>query len=879
MEVVAGVLGALGAFGIMKGIIIALFSGKEDDEIKKLNKQIDDLNQKKNQYQKKEQKSQEKIDNLEKLLEKTKEEQKKKELERERELLQKQQEERQKIMQQIEEEKKMFQECKEAIDNEFTKGLLKILSNFSEEEEKWINTLDSPEITKKINKLKENLDELFDKLFESENVKKKIKDKFLEIVKSNVNHKELEKMNFIVIGASGVGKSTLINELFGEKLAIEGNGKRTTTENKKYESKLVPFMSILDTVGAEINTGHKLSDVLKDTLEEIMKKLENNNPNDHIHCIIYCTSSNRFFEDELDVILNIRKKYDGNKLPIVIVYTKAIDDEDVNSSKKTINEFLEKHGEHLSDDIFGITFIKVNSRSMEKSNNMGGKLYYPSFGLKTLMQTCFEKGEHSYRFAIKKSLIEIGKRTIKEYLVMMQSQIENNLNYFYYLSMRFEPNFPEYIAFCFQKITDIFKQEGITENDLNKLDNYLSKFNINSQEGLTSIKCMICDNSPKNPYECQFCNSEVCETCFLNKKENEGYYRCKNCEQENFIKKENSSYGDSNKMDTQPMSSNSSYGLNEDFGKKKLSKQLCMICKNNPKDPYKCKNCGYQICEECLLKQYEYVEKFNCQNCGENDFEKMEEEENKINEIENENEKEEKDKDEDNQINEKEYSKEDNIISETDFNEEKFKKEYEEEENYLQILNSNLNLESKEEINKFIEIFKKELIEVSNKRFDEFAQKSAEAIFMKIFEKYSEYILQNKKVEKLDKNQLKSQITEALNLSLKENAIKNFLSKIASQFYQEIASKIGNKCEEKLNAFVEELAKDEEANEFFKNFDELKGNKLKFEKELKEYFDKLDEKESKSIEQSFSGIESKGESNENYGYSSSEQNFSSSSQF
>ena len=55
-------------------------------------------------------------------------------------------------------------------------------------------------------------------------------------------------MNFIIIGTSGVGKSTLINELFGEKLAAEGNGKRTTTENKKYESKLVPFMSILDTV-------------------------------------------------------------------------------------------------------------------------------------------------------------------------------------------------------------------------------------------------------------------------------------------------------------------------------------------------------------------------------------------------------------------------------------------------------------------------------------------------------------------------------------------------------------------------------------------------------------------------------------------------------
>ena len=43
-------------------------------------------------------------------------------------------------------------------------------------------------------------------------------------------------MNFIIIGNSGVGKSTLINEIFGEYLAQEGNGKRTTLESKKYES-------------------------------------------------------------------------------------------------------------------------------------------------------------------------------------------------------------------------------------------------------------------------------------------------------------------------------------------------------------------------------------------------------------------------------------------------------------------------------------------------------------------------------------------------------------------------------------------------------------------------------------------------------------------
>ena len=872
MEVVLGIIGAIPVIGFIGKAIANLFSGDKEKINKELNEKIQDLNEQNNQYIRMNQRNQEKIANLEELLKNNIEEQKRKELERERALLQKQQEEREAKMRQIEEDKKAIQKCKEALNEQFDKGIFEIIKNFSQEEDKWIDSLASPEIGNKINKLKDNLDILFDKLFELENINKNINDKFLEIVKSNVNHLELEKMNFIIIGTSGVGKSTLINELFGEKLAAEGNGKRTTTENKKYESKLVPFMSILDTVGTEIGTGHKLSDVLKETLEEIMNKLEKNNPNEHIHCIIYCTSSNRFFEDELDVILKIREKYDGNKLPIVIAYTMDTNEDDENSVRKAIDEFLKKHDESLSDDIFGISFIPVLSKE-KIIKVMGNILNYPCHGLNDLMKACFLKGKNSYRFAIKNSLIQIGKSSIKEYLDSIQPQLANNINYFNYLNNQFEPNFPEYIAFCFQKITDIFKQEGIKEKDLDKLDNYLNKYQINSNIDLSVIKCMICDNVPKDPYECQICNSEVCEACLLNKKENGGYYQCKNCEQDIFIKKENNNKGDTNKMNSENISSYSSYGLNEDFGKKNLSKNFCLICKNNPKSPYKCINCEYEICEECFLKQFEYVEKYICGNCGKDDFEKIDDE-NKINEIEDEKNdyigKEEKEKSEKNNI------IEDNKTYENKYSEEEYKNECEENENCLQVLENNLNFESKEEIKKYIETFKNELIEVINQRFDEFAQKSANEIYLKISEKYIDLNSKNEKMEKMkDKEQIKFEAIEILNKVLKEKAMKNFLSKIASQFYQEVISKFGSKCEGKLNIFINEIIKNEEANEFFKNCDDLNGNKkLKFEKELNEYLEKLKQKEFESCKRC---LEKQGESNENIGSSSSDQNISSSS--
>ena len=271
-----------------------------------------------------------------------------------------------------------IKDCKRSLNNELSKGIFKIIGKFKNEEQKWLDSINEPKIQNKIANLKQNLELLFDELFSNEKIISKINNKFVNTIQTSVNKKELEKMNFIAIGTSGVGKSTLINEIFGEKIAKEGMGTRTTLESKKYESKLVPFLSVLDTMGTEIGSGHRLIDVLQETLEQITKKLNSNDPNEHIHCILYCTTSNRFFEDELDVILKLREKYDGKKLPIVIVMTRAIKDDDVEAKKKTIDEFLQKYGEKLSDDIFGITFIKVNARE-DKIKNFGMEFYFYQF--------------------------------------------------------------------------------------------------------------------------------------------------------------------------------------------------------------------------------------------------------------------------------------------------------------------------------------------------------------------------------------------------------------------------------------------------------------------------------------------------------------------
>ena len=57
--------------------------------------------------------------------------------------------------------------------------------------------------------------------------------------------------NVLVIGNSGVGKSTLINSVLGEECAVTGYGTTGTTQELSiYENDNVPFR-LIDTVGFE----------------------------------------------------------------------------------------------------------------------------------------------------------------------------------------------------------------------------------------------------------------------------------------------------------------------------------------------------------------------------------------------------------------------------------------------------------------------------------------------------------------------------------------------------------------------------------------------------------------------------------------------------
>ena len=140
----------------------------------------------------------------------------------------------------------------------------------------------------------------------------------------NEKLKNLKKLNIIVVGKSGVGKSTLINSLFRDKIAETGLGRPITTEIRKIEKKDYP-MAIYDTPGFELSEGQQAK-VKEEIIELIHKGLATGDINNAIHCIWYCINvgGNRTFDQtEINWLKELIEKNKVTKVPIIVVLIQA----------------------------------------------------------------------------------------------------------------------------------------------------------------------------------------------------------------------------------------------------------------------------------------------------------------------------------------------------------------------------------------------------------------------------------------------------------------------------------------------------------------------------------------------------------------------------
>jgi len=129
---------------------------------------------------------------------------------------------------------------------------------------------------------------------------------------------ERQKMghvNIAVIGKTGVGKSTLLNAVFKEDFAETGIGRPVTQHSKEY-TKEGSLVSILDTVGFELENYQTILQELKDTI----KARKTADPRTHIHVVWFCVRSydQRFEDAERHFVEELSKE-----IPVVIVMTQC----------------------------------------------------------------------------------------------------------------------------------------------------------------------------------------------------------------------------------------------------------------------------------------------------------------------------------------------------------------------------------------------------------------------------------------------------------------------------------------------------------------------------------------------------------------------------
>ena len=135
--------------------------------------------------------------------------------------------------------------------------------------------------------------------------------------------KNLNTLNIIVAGKTGVGKSTLINSVFKEKLADTGMGKPVTSHMRKITKKGVP-LAIYDTRGFELGKEVQ-AEVKQEVMDTISKGLATQNINKAIHCIWYCinTASNRIEPKEIEWLRELSMENQITQVPIIVVLTQS----------------------------------------------------------------------------------------------------------------------------------------------------------------------------------------------------------------------------------------------------------------------------------------------------------------------------------------------------------------------------------------------------------------------------------------------------------------------------------------------------------------------------------------------------------------------------
>lgn len=164
------------------------------------------------------------------------------------------------------------------------------------------------------------------------------------------------KGNILVLGNSGVGKSTLINAVLGEEIAATGIGTEGTTKELAIYEPADLDIRLIDSVGFEPSLLKRKSAVK--SVDKWCKSVKDNEAERKIDVIWFCVdgSASKLFDDTFSALFSATSMW--KSVPIIVAITKS------HSDKKHDEENIEMvkrafHGKKREKNLYGI--IPVNS--------------------------------------------------------------------------------------------------------------------------------------------------------------------------------------------------------------------------------------------------------------------------------------------------------------------------------------------------------------------------------------------------------------------------------------------------------------------------------------------------------------------------------------
>ena len=202
----------------------------------------------------------------------------------------------------------------------------------------------------------------------------KIAEECVKAIRDKIQN--LNTLNIVIAGKTGVGKSTLINAVFREKLAETGTGKPVTQHMRRLSKKGFP-LAIYDTRGFELGKEAQYQ-VRDEIIDTIRKGFACNDVNKAIHCIWYCinTASNRIEEEEIEWLKSFSAENQITQVPIILVLTQSF-------SKKKAQEMRNLI---MDENLDIIQVVPVLAQDYEIDDDYTAKAY----GLDTLIDIMTE---------------------------------------------------------------------------------------------------------------------------------------------------------------------------------------------------------------------------------------------------------------------------------------------------------------------------------------------------------------------------------------------------------------------------------------------------------------------------------------------------------